>query len=478
MQTEIQVGILFAPQVSFMLHGDFFSEGNDSVFTGAGLLEKTPGGKYLLTMHEKSPIEVQMPLMLKPRHEKKGYFDLNDVTIGINFHWERKENQRFSGALKIIDEGAHLTAVNVLPLEDYLKSVISSEMKATATPEFLKAHAVISRSWLLAQIHKAQQIKEESLCDKHAENMKPGITTTRDAATRGHSNAKHAHILDINGQVSIPEHIRWYDREDHKNFDVCADDHCQRYQGVTRANTQEVIKAIDDTHGEVLMYDDNVCDARYSKCCGGISELFENVWEPVRHPYLTKVIDNEIPPGGFELNLEAERNARQWITGAPSAFCNTNDKNILLQVLNDYDLETLDFFRWKVVYDQEQLKGLLKNRLNIDVGDITSLAPVERGASGRIIKLQVNGSKSSVVIGKELEIRKAFSKSHLYSSAFVVDYENISDGIPQKFIFTGAGWGHGVGLCQIGAAVMGARNYSYKQILAHYFRGAKLSKIY
>jgi SpoIID/LytB domain protein len=274
------------------------------------------------------------------------------------------------------------------------------------------------------------------------------------------------------------ERIKWYDREDHLNFDVCADDHCQRYQGITRASTKEVEAAIADTFGEVLVYNNTICDARFSKACGGISELFENVWEPVNHPYLTKVIDNDVPPEGYKLDLKDEEAARAWITGNPAAFCNTHDKEVLSQVLNDYDQETADFYRWKVTLTQEKVRELLKKKVNLDLGEILDMVPIERGESGRLIRLKIVGTEGELTIGKELEIRKALSESHLYSSAFIVEKEGEEGRVPSSFTLIGAGWGHGVGLCQIGAAVMGAKGYSYQEILKHYFRGAQLEKRY
>lgn len=471
MQTEIHVGILFAPRVSFFLHGKYVLEQTGKQVSGAGVLEASPKGKYLLTI-EGNTVETGLPLILRPVNEELAFFDLKDVTIGINFHWERKEDQRFTGSLKIISEKDHLTAINILPLEDYLKSVISSEMKATASEEFLKAHAVISRSWLLAQIEKARRLKDAGKGEAGNVDLSANDSNVPEKEIPGDLKQPTTTTVAAEKADYIAEHIRWYDREDHHHFDVCADDHCQRYQGITRATTEEVTKAVDETSGEVLTYNGKICDARYSKCCGGISEQFENVWEPIKHPYLTKVIDNKNQKTDMNSHLNTEEKAKRWITASPAAFCNTRDKVVLSQVLNDYDMETADFFRWKVEYDQQLLQKLLKSRLGIDVGDIIALIPVERGVSGRLIRLKIEGSKNSIIIGKELEIRKAFSKTHLYSSAFVVDHEDLRDGIPQKFIFTGAGWGHGVGLCQIGAAVMGAGKYSYKEILTHYFKGA------
>jgi len=443
MQPKIQVGIMFAPSINFQLHGRFINPDDSSVWEGNFKVNSDENGLITLGGKEK---QITLPFTLMPDDEQSSFFELKDVTIGINFHWERREDQRFTGGLKIIEENGHLTAINILPLEDYLKSVISSEMSATSSEELLKAHAVISRSWLLAQVEKGKSLKEQG--------PQQSLFETEN------------------------ERIRWYDREDHVNFDVCADDHCQRYQGITKASTEAVSKAIDETSGQVLEFDGKICDARYSKCCGGISELFENVWEPIPHPYLQKVTDNDRSPPGYDDNLDSEEKAREWITGSPEAFCNTTDKKVLSQVLNDYDQETFDFYRWKTERNQQEIQRMLKNRVGIDVGEVLDLTPIERGVSGRLVKLKITGSEKTMILGKELEIRKAFSDSHLYSSAFIIGKENIKDGIPQKFIFTGAGWGHGVGLCQIGAAVMGAKGYSYREILSHYFKVAELKKRY
>jgi stage II sporulation protein D len=377
--------------------------------------------------------------------QKESFFTLHDVTIGVNFHWQRKENQNFKGNLRFIIEDEKVTAVNILSIEDYLVSVISSEMSATSSMELLKAHAVTSRSWLLAQIEKSKKLG------------------------KGNRDYNTSFITD-------DELVRWYDREDHFNYDVCADDHCQRYQGIRRITNPAVEDAIMKTYGEVLVDGGNICDARYSKCCGGASEVFENVWEPVHHSYLQKVIDNQIPPKGFDPDLQVEASAKKWINGNPDAFCNTSDKKVLKQVLNDYDQETNDFFRWKVAYTQDEISDLIKSRTGIDFGTITDIIPLERGTSGRIIRLKIEGTKKTMIIGKELEIRKALSETHLYSSCFFV--KKLPSGDKFRFILHGAGWGHGVGLCQIGAAVMGSKGYSYKDILTHYFRGAKLEKRY
>ncbi len=383
-------------------------------------------------------------VLLEPIDPENCHFWLNDVTIGVNFHWQRTERQCFKGSLMLLCENSAITAINIINIEEYLLSVISSEMSATSSLEFLKAHAVISRSWLVAQIKK-----KANIAIKHDETV----------------------------ANSDEELIKWYDREDHKNFDVCADDHCQRYQGINRESTDAVRQAIDATRGEVLMYDGELCDTRFSKCCGGVYELFENCWEPVHHDYLEArrdgVDENNFP------DLTKEENAAHWIMSYPKAYCNTNDKNILTQVLNNYDQETSDFYRWKIEYTQEQISQLIKERSGIDFGQIIDLQPIARGTSGRLYKMKIVGSKRSLIIGKELEIRRTLSKSHLYSSAFIVERHNISDnGIPQKFVLRGAGWGHGVGLCQIGAAVMGEKGYSYRQILFHYFKNATITKLY
>lgn len=318
-------------------------------------------------------------------------------------------------------------------------------MSATASLELLKAHAVISRSWLLAQIEKNKQLADDS-----EEYCSCTLTDT--------------------------ELVKWYDREDHVNFDVCADDHCQRYQGITRESTEKVRDAIKATWGQVLTHNGVLCDARFSKSCGGVFEEFENCWEPKHYDYLVARHDGEQPMNFPDLTVE--ENAREWILNAPPAFCNTHDKQILSQVLNSYDQETTDFYRWKVEYTQEELSELIKNRSGVDYGEILDLIPVARGTSGRLYRLKIVGTKKTLIIGKELEIRRTLSPSHLYSSAFVVEKEGEEGKVPTKFKLTGAGWGHGVGLCQIGAAVMGEKGYNYKEILLHYFIGADITTLY
>lgn len=440
---EIQVGVFSGKEILFTLNGVFAEKGSGKKVTGKWTALRIDNQIKLVNAEQEHVFEA--PADFIPLNPARASLVLHGVTIGVDFHWERKEDQVFRGSLRLIAEGDKITAVNIVSVEDYLISVISSEMKATSSEEFLKAHAVTSRSWLLAQISKSQSLKS------------PG---------------KKYNSFTSTGE----EIIKWYDREDHENFDVCADDHCQRYQGITRASAPAVVKVINDTYGEVLTYGGAICDARYYKCCGGVTEIFENTWEPENHPYLQGLIDNPRPPQRFNTDLSDEKNAREWILGFPDAFCNTSDKQVLSQVLNDYDQETNDFFRWKVVYTQEELGSLVRERSGIDFGIIAGFTPLERGPSGRISRLRIEGSKKSLIIGKELEIRKTLSKSHLYSSCFVVDREEDSDGI--RFVLHGAGWGHGVGLCQIGAAMMGARGYSYRDILMHYFRGAGFEKLY
>ena len=464
----IQVGILSNRTIKFVLNGEFTST-YGSTYSGKQKAKIKEGKVFF---RDESFDEIT----LNPVTENAS-FDLIDVVIGINFHWERKENQRFKGSLKFITDEKKLTAINIIQVEEYLTSVISSEMSATASEELLKAHAVISRSWLLCPIQEAKgnwqgiRGKEQEVSGKEDEEHEILQPTTDYKLPTTNSEP---HTI----QTSNLKHIKWYERDAHLNFDVCADDHCQRYQGITRANSPSVMSAIEATKGEVLMYDNLICDARFSKSCGGITEAFENCWAPVHFPYLTPVIDNKDAPENFEIDLTSEDNAENWIRKSPSAYCNTSDKHILSQVLNNYDQETTDFYRWKVEYSQKEISELIVDKSGIDFGDIIDLIPIKRGESGRIIELKIIGTKDEIIVGKELEIRKWLSNTHLYSSAFIVDKSQMTDNIPQHFTLIGAGWGHGVGLCQIGAAVMGEKGYKYKEILQHYFRGAELKKIY
>jgi len=429
-QKTIEVGILKAPAVSFSLDGDFgdFS-GDYTAFAENGKIrfqDKT-GDTFVF----------------RP-NDSRSSFVLKDVVIGIEFHWERKEDQRFKGSLVLIPEEGMVRAVNVLPVEDYLISVIASEMSATSSAEYLKAHAVISRSWLLSQIEKRKGIELQK------NNYRSELRTDT-------------------------EWIKWWDREDHTLFDVCADDHCQRYQGITRPSQSmdNVSGAVMETAGEVLTYDNNICDARFSKCCGGFMEKFSTSWEPEDPPYLQGKYDGEsLPPEVPFPDLTDPVQAEIWIRSQPPAFCNTDDQEILSQVLNSYDRETTGFYRWEVTYTAEEITDLIKKRIGVDFGLVEELIPLERGTSGRISRLKIVGTKQTLIIGKDLLIRKALSESHLYSSAFIP----VKRG--DTFILYGAGWGHGVGLCQIGGAVMAAKGYAYKDILQHYYPGSRTEKIY
>ena len=439
---KLKIGILFEAEVNFSFIGAYQLIHNGVSFEGD---QNIRIAEDTILLNGKA-IDAR-ELHFIPLEEHNASFELSEVTIGIQFHWERKENQRFKGALTFLREGDRLHAINLLPLEDYLISVISSEMSATSSLELLKAHAITSRSWLIAQVVKGKELRL----------AREKYQTTFQTAD---------------------ELVRWYDREDHAHFDVCADDHCQRYQGITRQTSVLVEKAVNETFGMILMSDGQVCDARFSKSCGGITETFEKVWEPVVHPYLQVVYDSDHQLEDQLPILTNEEAAEKWIRTSPPAFCNTHDQTVLSQVLNDYDQETVDFYRWKVTYTQAEIAQLISRKSGLDFGEIIDLIPLERGHSGRITKLKIVGTKREWNVGKELEIRKTLSNSHLYSSAFVVDRIGIKNDIPAKFVLTGAGWGHGVGLCQIGAAMMGEKGYSYEQILTHYFVGATIEKAY
>ena len=440
----ITVGILSGKEIGFSFPKEFISSDGIAICG----IQQAVYRKGKICWQEKEYDE----LSFTPQQDTSSFFELQDVTIGINFHWERKEVQRFKGELKIIVEDDRLTAINIIPIEDYLTSVISSEMSATASLELLKAHAVISRSWLLNKLKVAN--------GKLKVIMHPDNTANFELST-------------LPSQL-----IKWYDHEAHKNFDVCADDPCQRYQGITRTSTPQAIEAVFATRGEVLMYEGEICDARFSKCCGGAFEEFQNCWENVKHPYLIGQRDSKTETRLPDLTKEAE--ADKWIRTSPAAFCNTHNKQVLSQVLNNYDQETTDFYRWRVCYSQQELSELIHKRSGIEFGKIIDLIPVERGTSGRLVRLKIVGTLRTLIIGKELEIRRTLSSSHLYSSAFVVDKEYKEDEkeIPSRFILTGSGWGHGVGLCQIGAAVMGEQGYKYKEILSHYYPGSAIEQQY
>ena len=428
-QPDVTVGIVSAQKIHFSLNKPYLAKGEKVL--GEQVVEFSEGGvlwngnQYSqLTFHPQSA---------------DASFSLSDVTIGVNFHWERKETQTFLGTLRFVVESDKIVAINELPVEKYLESVISSEMSATSSLELLKAHAVISRSWLLAQMKKRREVAESG-------NNFFSFTKKEDTL------------------------IRWYDREDHTLFDVCADDHCQRYQGITKETSPHVAEAIRQTKGQILMDGEEICDARFSKCCGGITEEFQYCWEDTPKTYLTAVRDIALGVEHTLPNLTNEEEAEKWIRFNPPAFCNTQDKKILSEVLNDYDQETVNFYRWKETLSQEKLQQLIADKLKMDLGAILDMKAVERGKSGRISKLQIIGTEKTFTIGKELEIRRTLSDSHLLSSAFVVDkYDKDEQGVPQRFELIGAGWGHGVGLCQIGAAVMGEQGYHYDAILLHYY---------
>ena len=444
-EPNISVGILSEKSIKFELYGEFNVDGFKQTFSGRFTAEIQDN--HIVCKYGKDKIEILNEVIFEPKDIMLDSFLIMDVPIGIKFHWERKEKQRFLGSLKLLKENDKIHLINILPIDRYLTSVISSEMSSKSSLQLLKAHAIISRSWLLAQIEKAKSLKRKK------EKYKSSFQTET-------------------------EIIKWVDREDHKLFDVCADDHCQRYQGITKISSENSRVAIEETKGIILMYEKKICDTRYSKCCGGITEAYENVWEPIKHEYLTKVFDYKFEPENYNTDFSSETNARKWIKGKPFAFCNNSDTRILAQILVDFDQETKDFYRWEIEYTQEQIKKIIKDNTGKDFGNIIDLIPVERGDSARLIKLKIVGSKKTLTIGKELEIRKVLSESHLYSSAFIVDKQGDKNGVPEKFIIRGAGWGHGVGLCQIGAAVMAAQGYQFDEILLHYFKDAKLEKIY
>ena len=442
----ISVGILTDKKIKIELYGEFSVYGFNKTFSGMFTAE-AKGNNSISLIGDNAKIEAINEIIFEPGEPVSESFLIRDVTIGVKFHWERKEKQRFTHTLKLVADNGRIAAINVIPIEKYLTSVISSEMSAKCSLEMLKATAVVSRSWMLAQIEKSRALKEEKV--------------------------KYQSTFQNENEL-----IKWYDREDHKLFDVCADDHCQRYQGVTKVTTAVAKKAVEETAGIVLLSENKILDARFSKSCGGISESFENVWEPVKHKSLTSIFDYKYDFDNYKTDFSLEENAVKWIKGNPPAFCNTNDEKILNQILLDYDRETKDFYRWKVEYTQQEISDLLNEKTGIDFGSIIDLIPVERGLSSRLVKLKIVGTKKSLIIGKELEIRRVLSKTHLYSSAIVTEKSELTDNIPGKFIIYGAGWGHGVGLCQIGAAVMAEQGYQFDEIAIHYFKDAQLKKIY
>lgn len=442
---EIEVGIVKAASIRFRMEGAFTTDHGRSTWQGNA--EALVREKTLVIHYGGKEIQLGDEVIFEPANNESMRFIVEDVVIGVGFHWEQKEEQEFQGALKLMILDGQVQVVNVISVEDYLISVISSEMRGDSSPALLKAHTIISRSWLLAQIEKQKQL-----------------------AGSGESYELIHETED--------EYIRWYDREDHDRFHVCADDHCQRYQGTTRAHNPEVVKAVRDTSGVVLEYGGGICDARFSKCCGGVVEEFQHCWEPVTHPYLKRVDDNPAQGPINTKDLKVESIAGEFIRARPEAFCNTRDAALLRQVLNDYDQSFSDFYRWEVSYSQQEIADLIREKSGKDFGEIVDMLPVERGESGRLIRLKIVGTKLTLIVGKELEIRRWLSTSHLYSSAFVVEKQGFENGIPAAFLLRGAGWGHGVGLCQIGAAVMASKGYSHEEILKHYFIDASLNKRY
>jgi len=437
----ITVGIMDRQnEVTGRLNGDFYGDGLGPL--SGRFSARAMSGMVILTDEYDREIIRSPWIRLKAHNDST--FTLFHVTIGKSFHWERKEEQTFQGDMVIKSrEDGTITAINEIRLEDYLKSVVSSEMSATAPEEFLKAHAILSRSWLLAALDKKKKTQ--------------GIST------------QAGKITEKEGEI-----IRWYEQEDHDLFDVCADDHCQRYHGITKIISNSAEEAVRETCGQVLMYRGEICDARYSKACGGITEDFETAWDDRHVPYLTSISDGTI----FHHAIRTEKEATRWILYEPEAYCNTNNLGILEKILPDFDLETKGFFRWTITYPRKELEEILKEKSGIDFGVLKEIQPLGRGPSGRIFRLKIVGSKISIVAGKELEIRRWLSRTHLYSSAFIVNANYNSHGEVEQFTFHGAGWGHGVGLCQIGAAVMANKGFRTEEILRHYFSGTEIKKIY
>ena len=433
-QPKVTVGIIDRQaEVSGHLHGDFLGEEFDSL-TGRFSAEPKEG---TIVLFNEAGRQVCRSPFLRLSALKHSTFKLFNVTIGSRFHWERKEDQTFQGDLILRSrEDGTICAINEVPVEDYLTSVISSEMNPAAPMEFLKTHAIVSRSWLLAALRQEGKTEESSPL---AERTIKG------------------------GEI-----LRWYDQEDHDLFHVCADDHCQRYQGITKIASKQAEEAVRETGGRVITYQNKICDTRYSKCCGGLTEEFNTAWHDQRVPYLKSISDAPMPLK----TIGTEEQASAWILSNPEAYCNTKDEGLLEKILPDVDRETKTFFRWAVEYSREELEEILRQKSGLEFGTLQEIAPLRRGPSGRISRLKIVGTKQTIIVGKELEIRRWLSPSHLYSSAFVVTQE------AGRFIFRGAGWGHGVGLCQIGAGVMASRGFLAEDILKHYFRGVEIKKIY
>lgn len=440
-EPKIKVGIVQKQsRIKGELNGEFDVEG-EGMMSGRFSAEAGEGG---IVFADASGHQIIKKEIIHMRPSKRAFFTLEDVAIGIDFHWERLEKQTFEGELTLaLGDRGMITAINTIALEDYLLCVISSEMSSEAPLEFLKAHAIMSRSWLMSMLER------RSTADKKGTGA-VGVTQ------------------------EVDEIIRWYGREDHKGFDVCADDHCQRYQGIGNSLNGHAKEACDATRGLFLIYDGLVCDARYHKCCGGLTDHFENTWENNTVPYLTSVADAPVRHKPIYTELDAQN----WIMSYPEAYCNTTDERLLHQILPGFDQETADFYRWRVQYSREELEAILLKKSGIDFGTLNNIMPLERGPSGRIMRLRIEGSEKTMIVGKELEIRRCFSPSHLYSSAFIVITKRDLSKTPISFTFHGAGWGHGVGLCQIGAAVMAYKGFKAEEILQHYFHGAQLKKLY
>ena len=443
-EPEISVGLFdSADKLEFVLNGDYKLGNTSEIMNGTYFAQITKNGIILSNLSDR--IIFKSELILIPEDIEKNRMLIKNVVIGIGFHWEQKKDFEYQGSLVLFPniDGKTMTVINRLPVEKYLYSVISSEMSSLSSIELLKAHSIISRSFVLYQILNKETASTPAMISNENEVRK------------------------------------WYNREAHNVYDVCSDDHCQRYQGTTKIFTEAAGVAIRETYGLTLIFNGKICDAKYYKACGGFTEEFSAAWEDIDYGYLQAFHDNESLPENFEYPLDVEKNAEAWIKNAPTAYCNVNDEKILSKILPDFDQKTPDFYRWKISYTQEQLSEILKKKLKKDFGRIISIEPLQRGKSGRIVKMKITGDKKIFIIGKELEIRRALSESHLYSSAFVVEALDPDEtGIPQKFDIIGAGWGHGVGLCQIGAAVMAEKGFSYIDILKHYYRNSLLRKMY
>ena len=427
-------------EINGLLHGSFCRDEFGPI--SGQFLAKAEVGKIVFTDEAHREICCSPSIRLTAVSDSR--FKLFNVTIGSRFHWQRTEDQTFQGDLILrLRKDGTIAAINEIPLEDYLTSVISSEMSGVAPMEFLKAHAILSRSWILAALDRKKEAKEIS--------------------------RRTGRITEKEGEV-----MRWYNREDHDLFDVCADDHCQRYQGITKIESEQAEEAVQETRGMVITFQDEICDARYSKACGGITEDFDTAWDDKQIPYLASISDASIP----HRPIRTEEEASAWILSAPGAYCHTKDERLLEKILPDFDRETKGFFRWTIEYSRDELEEILREKSGFDFGTLQEIVPLKRGPSGRISRLKIVGSKRSIVVGKELEIRRWLSRSHLYSSAFLVTVNYDPQGEAERFTFHGAGWGHGVGLCQIGAAVMATQGFSAVQILRHYFLGVKIKKIY